>query len=209
MQNIKPASLITRMARRMGSNHTGELVSIVIPTYNRARYLAEAVDSALNQTYRNIEVIVVDDGSTDNTPDICRRYGSEIRYIRKPNAGIGSALNTGIINMSGPWFKWLSSDDALYPKAVEELMKAAAHTDGEIIYSDFVRIDEEGRILDAYREPDLGYEEFCATLWLAGRWFIGNGSSILIHRSCFKEVGLFDEKLRFQEDYDWWLRASP
>jgi GT2 family glycosyltransferase len=91
---------------------------------------------------------------------------------------------------------------------VEELTKAAANTGGKIIYSDFDRIDEKGRNIDTHRELDLGYEEFCATLWLAGRWFIGNGSSILIHVSCFNKVGLFDEKLRFQEDYDWWLRAS-
>jgi|TARA_B100000315_G_scaffold259901_1_gene317962 hypothetical protein len=184
------------------------LVSIIIPTYNREKYITEAIDSALGQTYQNIEIIVVDDGSTDKTQDICRKYGSKIRYIHTRNGGIGSALNIGILNMNGSWFKWLSSDDVLYSNAVEELMKAADYSQKKIAYSDYVRINEEGAEIDIHHEAQLGHDEFCATIWLAGHWFIGNGSSILIHKSCFDRVGLFDEQLRFQEDFDWWLRAS-
>jgi glycosyltransferase involved in cell wall biosynthesis len=151
---------------------------------------------------------VVDDGSTDNTINICKGYGSKIKYVYKENGGIGSALNRGLLNMSGSWFKWLSSDDVLYSHAVEELMKAADYSQKKIAYSDYVRINENGEKIDLHHEPKLDHDEFCATIWLAGRWFIGNGSSILIHKSCFDRVGLFDEKLRFQEDFDWWLRAS-
>ena len=98
------------------------LVSIVIPVYNGSNYMREAIDSALAQTYRNIEVIVVNDGSRDDgaTDAIARSYGDRIRYIPKENGGSSSALNTGIRNMKGDWFSWLSHDDLYAPEKVEK-----------------------------------------------------------------------------------------
>ncbi len=183
----------------------GDLVSIVIPTYNRSDILKTTIDSALRQTYKNIEVIVVDDGSTDNTEEICVEYGVKIRYFRKPNGGTASALNYGIKIMQGSWFKWLSSDDVLNPEAVEKLVNAAKISKCKIIYSDFDQIDENDNYISTFREHHCtDYYEFAARLLDN---FVANGSTILIHRSCFDTVGLFDENLRTSEDYDWWLRA--
>ena len=97
-------------------------VSIVIPVYNGANYLREAIDSALEQTYRNTEVIVVNDGSTDGgeTEDIAISYGDRIRYFTKENGGISTALNLGIQAMSGEYFSWLSHDDVYYPHKIEK-----------------------------------------------------------------------------------------
>ena len=103
------------------------LVSIVIPVYTGANYVAEAIDSALNQTYKNIEIIVVNDGSTDNTEKIVKSYGDKVRYFCKENGGTSTALNVGIKNMKGEYFSWLSHDDMYYPKKIfyqiEELKK--------------------------------------------------------------------------------------
>ena len=102
------------------------LVSIVIPVYNGGNYLKEAVDSALNQTYRNIEILVVNDGSKDDgkTEAIALSYGDKIRYLKKENGGVASALNMGIRNMKGEYFSWLSHDDLYYSEKIEKEMQA-------------------------------------------------------------------------------------
>jgi len=178
----------------------------VIPTYNRADLLPQAIESALNQTYRNTEVLVIDDGSTDNTRDVCRNYVAErqIRYVRKPNGGIGSALNRGILEMHGEWFKWLSSDDYLEPEAVELLLRKAQDARAKVVYSSYRLVGVNGRLVGFHPERDRDYLSFAAELV---RQHVGNGSSILIHRSVFERVGLFNEGLRAGEDYDFWLRA--
>jgi glycosyltransferase involved in cell wall biosynthesis len=184
---------------------TYDLVSIVIPTYNRADLISESIDSAINQTYQDIEIIVVDDGSKDHTRQVISKYGSKVRYFYKENGGIGSALNLGISNMNGKWFKWLSSDDILIPNAVELLVAHAEETGALITYTDYDIIDNEHNIVKTFVEPHFGsYYEFASALWAR---FIGNGSSSLIERSCIDDVGRFDETLRSAEDYDWWLRA--
>lgn len=183
------------------------LVSIVIPTYNRADLIGEAVDSALSQTYSNIEVLVVDDGSTDDTKQVIAKYGSKVKYFWKENGGIASALNHGIRHMSGRWFKWLSSDDVLMPDAVETLVRGANETGGLILYTNYQIIDAAGQLVRQVVEPGFeSYFEYASALWNRTR-FMGNGGTTLIEKSCFDEVGLFDESLRSAEDYDWWLRA--
>ena len=100
-------------------------VSIVIPAYNAANYLAEAIDSALAQTYPHIEIIVVNDGSRDEgaTAAVAARYGDRIRYVEKENGGSSSALNTGIAHMTGEWFSWLSHDDLYEPDKLEKQVR--------------------------------------------------------------------------------------
>ena len=106
-------------------------VSIIIPVYNGANYMREAIDSALNQTYKNIEVIVVNDGSTDNgeTEAIALEYGERIRYFKKRNGGVSSALNYGISKMTGEYFSWLSHDDVYSPEKIRHQIESLALTD--------------------------------------------------------------------------------
>jgi glycosyltransferase involved in cell wall biosynthesis len=213
ISNIRRLIAVVRSSPHFSETHAAlgsprkreALVSIVIPAYNRADLITETVDSALRQTYPELEVIVVDDGSTDNTKDVLLKYGDKIKYYHKPNGGIGSALNHGISKMNGKWFKWLSSDDLLTPNAVARLLDYADETGAKIIYTDYDIIDEKSRFVRKFTEPHfLSYYEYASALWTR---FIGNGSSSLIERSCFDEVGLFDESVRSAEDYDWWLRA--
>src|SRR5574344_1270331 len=97
-------------------------VSIVIPVYNGSNYLKQAIDSAINQTYKNIEIIVVNDGSNDDeaTEKIALSYGDKIKYYKKVNGGVASALNLALKNMTGKYFSWLSHDDLYYANKIEK-----------------------------------------------------------------------------------------
>ena len=110
------------------------LVSAVIPVYNGSNYLREAINSVLNQTYSNIEVIVVDDGSTDDTWTIIQSYGDKIRGFHKENGGVSSALNLAIDNMKGEWFAWLSHDDLWLSNKIEMQIHYLQENPGKGIY---------------------------------------------------------------------------
>lgn len=179
-----------------------DLVSIVIPTYNRAKYLREAVESAQNQTYPNTEILVIDDGSTDNTKEIISDYN--VKYFYKPNGGPASALNLGIKNMNGEWFKWLSSDDVLLPNTVEELLNFARGKQALFVYGGYQLIDQDWNPKGVKRIRCYETLEELSKVLYEG--FVGNGSTSLIHKSVFDRVGLFDESLRFGEDLDLWMR---
>ncbi len=97
-------------------------VSIIIPVYNSEKYLEEAMKSALNQSYHDTEIIAVDDGSTDSSPEILKKYSDKITIVTKQNGGQASAVNAGIKASTGDWIKWLGNDDILYPNAIEEFI---------------------------------------------------------------------------------------
>lgn len=183
-------------------------ISIVIPTYNQnPRYLREAIESAFNQTCpeRKYEVLVVDDGSRMIPPDdvIQLFRDRNVRLIKKNHGGIAHTLNVGVKSMKGKYFKWLSSDDALFEIALETFISCAG--EDRIVYGDWVRIDQNSRMIDMYHEPtfsdDATMKKF---LW---RRFFGNASATLIPKSAFLRVGIFDDSLPYYEDADWWLRA--
>ena len=181
-------------------------VSVVIPTYNRADLLPACIDSALRQDYPSFEVLVVDDGSSDNTQDVCRAYGGTIRYIRKRNGGTASALNVGLGAMSGLWFKWLSSDDMFEKGGLSKLMATAVGTTADIVYGDLMEIDSRGRYRGERKQRSFSdYNDLVVELW---RHFIGSACGSVMRRSAFDRVGAFDESLGYAEDYEWWLRGA-
>jgi glycosyltransferase involved in cell wall biosynthesis len=186
------------------------VVSIIIPVYNAQDYLEECLDSALNQTYDKIEVIAVNDGSTDNSLDILKKYSGKIKIISKKNGGTASALNLGIKNMNGEWFKWLSADDVLYPNAVKELIDAAKLLPNKkyILYSNYDIIDSHGKIIDKITEPNYNeLDAFSMNVILLDH-FVGNGTTSLIHKSIIDEFGMFNETIGYKEDYELWLRYN-
>lgn len=179
-------------------------VSIVIPVYNGANYLREAIDSALAQTHGDTEVIVVDDGSTDGgaTEAIARSYGEKIRYLRKENGGVSSALNHGISAMTGQWFCWLSHDDRYLPeKTSAQLAFLAAHPDARVVASDFDIIDEQGRVTG---RSIAGISAIRTGLELLNTWVFG--CSLMIHRDALAAAGPFNEENRTTQDLEMWLR---
>ena len=191
-------------------NYSPGVVSIIIPVYNAQDYLEECLDSALNQTYDKIEIITVNDGSKDNSLDILKKYSNKIKIISKKNGGTASALNLGIKNMSGEWFKWLSADDVLYPNAVKELIDEAKLLPDKryILYSNYDIIDAHGKIIDKVTEPNYNELDFFSMNVILLDHFIGNGTTSLIHKSIIDEFGMFNETIGYKEDYELWLRYN-
>ena len=186
------------------------LVTIVIPVYNGANYLSEAIDSALGQTYSNIEIIVVNDGSCDDnaTEKIALSYGNKIRYYKKKNAGVASALNLGIEMMQGTYFSWLSHDDFYMPEKIEKSIEVLSQIDNKktIIYSNY-------QLIDANRRLILGIDLMCLHRKKAlndGLYAVVsgclNGCTMLIHKDVFTQYGVFNTSLRNTQDYELWYR---
>lgn len=180
------------------------LVSVVIPVYNDEKYIQECVKSALNQDYENLEVIVVDDGSSDSTLKILQTFGEKIHYIHQENRGTAAALNKGIQNASGELIAWLSSDDLFLPKKIErQVEKFLEKPLLELVYTDWIMIDSQGKEVKVVHCPSPPVERF--VLEMLQENFI-NGSSIVIRRECFEKVGYFDETLPADSDGDMWFR---
>ncbi|MBC7946412.1 MAG: glycosyltransferase [Chitinophagaceae bacterium] len=185
------------------------LVSIIIPVYNGANYLCEAIDSALAQTYKNIEILVVNDGSADGgaTEKIVMSYGNKIRYFYKQNGGVASALNRGIQEMTGEYFSWLSHDDVYYPDKVEVQVNFLSNRDNKtiILYSDFDIIDENSRILETRIKGKFKPDFFCIALILSNPL---HGCDALVPKRCFEQVGMFNEEMITTNDYDMWFKLA-
>ena len=197
-------------------------VSIVIPAYNAANFLQEAIESALAQTYQNFEVIVVNDGSKDGgaTAKVAAKYAGKIRYFEKENGGSSSALNMGIQNMEGEWFSWLSHDDLYEPQKLEKQIRylntlqiSDCDKCKQILFCASECIDSQGRKLAKARKSRLdSFAKKIAAipgneyLMAEPTRYIFNGCSCLVHRSVFQSVGLFDENLRLLNDVDMWYR---
>ena len=190
-----------------------DLVSIIIPVYNGANYLKYAIDSALEQTYQNVEVIVVNDGSNDEgaTAAIARDYGSSIVYIEKQNGGVSSALNAGIDAMHGSWFSWLSHDDVYSCEKISSQMQllgeySVCSKDTRIAYCGNDYIDKDGKLLakkqriNEHAKVDLGPNE---SLLLIARGHSIGGCNLLIPRRAFDNFR-FEERLRYVQDNVMW-----
>lgn len=191
------------------------LVSIIIPVYNGANYMKEAIDSAINQTYENIEVIVVNDGSNDDgkTEEIAKSYAEKIRYVYKENGGVSSALNLGIKEMKGEYFSWLSHDDKYELDKIEKQITLLNKYDNQknlIVLCGTQQIDKDSKNISTRMEKRLmkedqiiNYERVLKSLLNNGSF---NGCALLIHKSIFKECGVFDENLRFCQDIFLWIK---
>jgi len=198
-------------------------VSIVIPAYNASNYLAEAIDSALAQTYPNIEIIVVNDGSKDDrkTEQIALSYGSKIRYFYKENGGSSSALNLGIDRMTGEWFSWLSHDDLYKPNKIKKQIDYmntlgcdVSSISRHVFFSASELIDAKGKIIRPYNRKKAfaissKIEKYPHNGYLIAEPTVYNfhGCSCLVHKSVFTDVGTFDESLRLLNDVDFWFRV--
>jgi glycosyltransferase involved in cell wall biosynthesis len=191
-------------------NLNGDIVTVVIPVYNSEKFLKESIESILDQTYKNIEIIVIDDGSTDKSFEILKKYSPKIILLSQNNQGLASALNVGINKMSGKWFKWFSPDDILYPNAIETLVtEIKKFSENTIVYSNWELINENNTKLRDFKESnynDLGNFEFNVRL-LDGQQI--NVNTTLIPSSLF-EKGCQIQELKdpVAIDYDLFLRAG-
>jgi len=186
-------------------------VSIIIPVYNGENYLKEAIDSAIAQTYKNLEIIVVDDGSTDNTEKIAKLYGEKIKYLKKENGGTSTALNLGIKNMTGEYFSWLSHDDMYYPNKIERQIEELSELPNKntIMMSDLDGIDEEYKeiYVTHYMDHIKDYPPRAKSYIHPIIYNQTHGCTLLIPKICFDEVGLFDERELVAQDFEFFYRA--
>ncbi|GHV57579.1 hypothetical protein FACS1894216_22120 [Synergistales bacterium] len=185
------------------------LVSIIIPVYNGENYLRDAIDSALAQTYRNCEVIVVNDGSTDDTENICRSYGDSIRYLYKENGGVSTALNLGIQEMRGEYFSWLAHDDMYYPYKTERQIAAleGAPDKTAIVHGNYDLLNVKHNTISQMRQEDSYRVERLTNSVFVLLMTTLHACTALIHKSNFERVGLFDEDLPLTQDHDLLFRA--
>jgi glycosyltransferase involved in cell wall biosynthesis/ubiquinone/menaquinone biosynthesis C-methylase UbiE len=188
-------------------------VSVIIPTHNRAHFLAEAINSVLNQSFKGAQIIVIDDGSTDNTRQMLGQYGDRVEYIYQQNSGRAQARNIGIKAAKGDYIAFLDDDDIWLPEKLEKQVAFLdAHCDIGLVHTFTEAIDEQGFLLaketrerfNSYRKSmRIGYtyegmSRYC-TMFI---------SSVIVRRRCLEEMELFDTVTETFEDWDFYLRFS-
>lgn len=194
------------------------LVTIVIPVYNGTNFMREAIDSALTQTYTNVEILVVNDGSTDGgeTERAALSYGDRIRYLSKENGGVSSALNLAVSEAKGSYISWLSHDDLYYPEKIERevvflrrILKEEPELDADrvVIHCATESIDRSGRVLKrpSYRGVEEKEQNLKVILDNVYRYRL-SGCSFLIPKAAFSDIGGFREDIRTVSDVEYWYR---
>lgn len=174
------------------------LISVIIPTWNREQYLREAIDSVLGQSYENRELIVVDDGSTDGTPDVVAGFGDRVRLVRQDNRGTGAARNAGIAHAAGTFLAFLDDDDMWVQEKLSRQMQAfEVAPDTDAVYGH----------MEQFASPELDDEQRNRFRHLAGQVLQAPiAPSMLIRRASFDRVGPFDESLPIGLEMDWYAR---
>jgi glycosyltransferase involved in cell wall biosynthesis len=184
-------------------------VSVVIPAYNHARYLPQAIESALAQTLAPAEVIVVDDGSTDDTPAVLAPYADRVRVVRQPNAGVSAARNHGVSLSTGEAVAFLDADDVWLPRKLE-LQCARMEADPEVglVHVAVQDVDAEGKPLGCHTGGLEGEGIAREMLFFRRPVILGGGSGAMVRRSVFDEVGGFDLDLGTSADWDLYYRIA-
>lgn len=192
----------------MDTASTPPKISVVIPCYNQAHYLGEAVRSVLCQTYQDFEIIVVDDGSTDETFQVAASFGERVRCVRQENRGLAGARNTGILNARGEFIGLLDADDMWLPSYLSTmLMTFDIYPTIGAAYCGWQYIDSTGKLLPRTNIrvvlPEKAYQAMVFMDFLIP-------SGVFVRRECFDRIGLFDENFRTAqgcEDWDMWIRV--
>jgi len=194
------------------------LVSVVMPAYNSARYIAEAIDSALQQDYPALEIIVVDDGSTDDTVNIVARYGDKIRLLSQKNQGSAAARNLGIRQARGKYIAFLDADDAWWRHKIRHQVEALAAGGYKMAYSRFIwwHPNEQGQHTQPQTEFDQPANRNLSSAAIVTGWPYAEllldcivwTSTVIVEKSELEKAGLFDESLRKGQDYDLWLKLA-
>ena len=176
-------------------------VSVIIPTYNYARFIEQAIESVLAQTHPNIEIIVVDDGSTDHTEEVLAKFGDKIKSIKQQNKGVGAARNNGVKVSDGAFVAFLDADDIWLPNKIERQLQVFQNDEEVGLVSVGMReFDKEGKTISLYLDGKNGW---CAEKLLVLSPMNVSGSAITLRRNAFERVGGFDEMKELHPSEDW------
>lgn len=187
----------------------GPLVTAVVPVFNGSDYLGEALESLINQTYQNLEIVVVNDGSTDDgaTAFVANKYKDKIRYFEKSNGGVASALNYAISKAKGEYITWLSHDDIFAADKIQVSLDVILKHSPQsvVVYTDFsvFTINKQQQIPIRLQAPHPRQFRF----WLTENNQL-HGCTVMASKKIFEEIGLFDENLKTTQDYDMWFRIA-
>lgn len=187
---------------------TTPLVSVILPTYNCANFLPASIGSILSQTYHSYEIIVIDDGSTDNTKEVLVPFIQRITYINlEQNKGLPAARNVGIRSAQGKYIAFIDADDLWMPEKLQtDIEYFGKYQDAGMVYSLHTNIDAEGCVLDGALKKRLPAGNIFNQLFSEQNFIIA--SSVIVRKEVFETTGLFDEQLFNCQDWDMWLRIA-
>jgi glycosyltransferase involved in cell wall biosynthesis len=182
-------------------------VSVVIPTFNSSAMVKEAIQSVLSQTYRDFEVVVIDDGSTDNTEAVVRGFGEPVRYFKQKNQGVSAARNAGIQQSLGEYIAFLDSDDLWLPeKLAEEIPALDDDPKIGLVYCDWSVTSGDAVLQSSYLKDLPAASGYVFDDLIQSGFILTSG--VVVRRACLDNVGDFDKSLAIAQDYDLWLRIS-
>jgi len=180
-----------------------DLISVIIPAYNAAKHIKETLQSVLSQTYPNIEILVIDDGSTDNTKQIVKSFGAKVRYYYQENSGPSAARNKGVKEAKGKYIAFIDSDDLWCKTALEKMMVSLKENHSDLVFSNALISYENGSEEIFWVEKPSNQNIFSNLIF--ENFLLMN---CLVNKEIFKRVGPFDETLKKVEDFDFWLKAA-
>ncbi|QUL99338.1 MAG: glycosyltransferase [Candidatus Fermentithermobacillus carboniphilus] len=183
--------------------HGNPLVSIIVPTYNRASLLLRSLTSLFNQTYKNIEIIVVNDGSTDSTEEVVAPYLDRIKYLKQPNRGSPSAMNAGIKEARGKYVWVFADDDVALPRKLEVQVPLMEASGAGLIHSAAISVNENFEVIHVWVPAEFSPDSIMEAELLGNRFFT---PTVLVPKKVIQDVGMYDERLIRAQDYDYWIR---
>jgi glycosyltransferase involved in cell wall biosynthesis len=182
-------------------------VSVIMPAYNAARFITPALDALARQTFRDFEVLVIDDGSQDQTAALVQSYGPPVTYLHQPHGGVSRARNTGVRRALGQYIAFHDADDLWEPtKLAQQVAVLDSHPRMGLCFTSALVVDIDLQPLRVIRARR--YADFCEALLLYPSVVSGSCSSAMVRRACVERVGAFDPELSISADWDYWLRLS-
>jgi hypothetical protein len=178
------------------------LVSIVTPSYNQGRYIGETIESVLNQDYPNLEYLILDGGSTDNTLTILRRYEGRLMWISERDRGQADAINKGFRMARGEILGWLNSDDTFLPGSIRKVVEYfRTHQDVGMVYGEGYHVDAVGKIIERYNTEPFSFKRLAEICFICQ-------PTVFLRAEVVKDIGPLDIGLRYSLDYDYWMRVA-